>query len=42
MNPVLITISGPTAVGKTSFAIDLAEKLTQKSFPLTHDSFIKK
>ena len=41
MNPVLITISGPTAVGKTSFAIDLAEKLNTEIISFDSRQFYK-
>ena len=41
MNPILITVSGPTAVGKTSFAIDLAEKLNTEIISFDSRQFYK-
>jgi tRNA A37 N6-isopentenylltransferase MiaA len=35
----LITIIGPTAIGKTSLSIVLANTSNAKSFPATVDSF---
>ena len=41
MNPTLISISGPTAVGKTLFAIELAKKFDTEIISFDSRQFYK-